>query len=139
MTGVQTCALPILKNRGRFRGTHDTATYTPITRNAFTRRRNVFEYAIGGGHTTTDKVAYKHPALMPEQLAHDMITTWTNPGDEVFDPFCGAGTTAKVCRLLGRKFVGTEISADYCEIARTRLESMTLPLDVLMIASPTCV
>lgn len=113
-------------NRGRFRGVNNDADYTVMKRNEYTRRRNVFEYSIGGGHTTTDKIAYKHPALMPEQLAQDMISTWTNPGDEVFDPFSGAGTTAKMCRFLNRKFVGTEISTEYCDIAQTRLESITL-------------
>jgi DNA modification methylase len=59
---------------------------------------------------------------MPEQLAHDMITTWTNEGDEVFDPFTGAGTTAKMCLLSNRKFHGTELSLEYCELIKTRIE-----------------
>lgn len=117
-----------VKNRGRFRGADNNTAYTELKRNEYTKVRNVFEYSIGGGHTTTDKVAYKHPALMPEQLAHDMVYTWTNPGDEVFDPFSGAGTTAKICCLLHRKFIGTEISTDYCEITKTRLEQIIPPL-----------
>ena len=59
---------------------------------------------------------------MPEQLAHDMITTWTNDGDEVFDPFTGAGTTAKMCLLSGRKFHGTELSLEYCELIKKRID-----------------
>lgn len=110
-----------VQNKGRYRGAKNDSKYVPIKRNEYTKVRNVFEYSIGGGHTTTDKVAYNHPALMPEQLAADMIYTWSNPGETVFDPFSGAGTTAKMCLQLDRKFIGAEISPEYCEITKTRL------------------
>jgi site-specific DNA-methyltransferase (adenine-specific) len=114
-----------VQNRGRFRGTKNDSEYVPIKRNEYTKVRNVFEYSIGGGITTTDKVAFGHPALMPEKLAEDMIRTWTNAGNTVFDPFSGAGTTAKMCLQSHRKFIGTEISPTYCEIFKTRLESVS--------------
>jgi co-chaperonin GroES (HSP10) len=75
-------------------------------------------------------MAFEHPAIMPEQLAADMITTWTNPGDTVFDPFTGAGTTAKMCHVLGRKFNGTEISLEYCDIINRRLDATINPVPV---------
>lgn len=108
----------------KHRGAQGEIVYTRTKRNEFTKVKNVFEYKVGGGHTTRDRIAYGHPALMPEQLAHDMIITWTNVGDLVFDPFTGAGTTAKMCVLLNRKFLGTEISAEYCAIAQARLENL---------------
>lgn len=111
-----------LKANTKYRGKDGKIEYTQTKRNEFTRVRNIFEYSIGGGHVTTDKVAYQHPALMPEKLAEDMIITWTNPGDTVFDPFTGAGTTAKICLLSGRKFHGTEISEEYCQLSKERLE-----------------
>jgi len=64
----------------------------------------------------------KHPAIFPEQLANDHIISWSNPGDLVFDPFLGSGTTAKMALLNGRNFVGIDISDEYCEIARKRVE-----------------
>ncbi len=64
----------------------------------------------------------EHPAPMPEQLALDHIKTWTNEGDTVLDPFMGSGTTGKMAILANRKFVGIEISADYCEMAMKRIE-----------------
>ena len=107
----------------KHRGNSDSNTeYTKTKRNEFTKVRNILEYSVGGGHSTRDKVSFSHPALMPEQLALDMITTWTNEGDTVFDPFTGAGTTAKMCLLSKRKFHGTELSLDYCEIAKQRLQ-----------------
>jgi site-specific DNA-methyltransferase (adenine-specific) len=40
------------------------------------------------------------------------------------DPFCGSGTTAKMAMLTGRKFIGFEISAEYCDIAEKRIASV---------------
>ena len=105
----------------KHRGKDGEINYKKTKRNEFTKVRNIFEYNIGGGHSTKDKVAFGHPALMPEQLAHDMITTWTDEGDEVFDPFTGAGTTAKMCLLSNRKFHGTELSLEYCKLIEQRI------------------
>jgi len=114
----------------KHRGKDGEIKYTKTKRNEFTKVRNIFEYNIGGGHSTRDKVAFGHPALMPEQLAHDMIATWTNEGDQVFDPFTGAGTTAKMCLLSNRKFHGTELSLEYCELVEKRLNlTLNPPVD----------
>ena len=106
----------------KHRGTNGEMNYKKTKRNEFTKVRNIFEYSVGGGHSSKDKVAFKHPAIMPEQLALDMILTWTNEGDQVFDPFTGAGTTAKMCLLSKRKFRGTELSIEYCDIIKERLD-----------------
>lgn len=113
-----------MKHRGR----DGEIKYTKTKRNEFTKVRNILEYNIGGGHSTKDKVAFGHPALMPEQLAHDMISTWTDPGDQVFDPFSGAGTTAKMCLVINRKFHGTELSLEYCKIAQARIDLVLNPV-----------
>jgi site-specific DNA-methyltransferase (adenine-specific) len=112
----------------KHRGTDGEIKYTKTKRNEFTKVRNIFEYSVGGGHSTKDKVAFEHPAIMPEQLALDMISTWTNEGDTVFDPFTGAGTTAKMCMLSNRKFHGTELSTEYCDIIKKRLDLVINPV-----------
>lgn len=63
---------------------------------------------------------YNHPAIFPEQLVQDHIITWSNPGDIVFDPFLGSGTTAKMALLNGRNYCGIDISEEYCDVARRR-------------------
>ena len=63
-----------------------------------------------------------HPAVFPEKLVRDHIISWSNEGDLVLDPFMGSGTTAKVARALGRKYIGFEISKEYCELANKRLQ-----------------
>jgi DNA modification methylase len=83
---------------------------------------NVWEYLVGGGKTTKDKIAFDHPAIFPDQLAEDHIISWSNKGDVVFDPMCGSGTTCKMAKQLDRNFIGIDISEEYCEIARRRVE-----------------
>ncbi len=85
------------------------------------RRSNVWEYATGFNTTTKDKEAFAHPALMPEALARDLIVSFSNPYDVVLDPFAGAGTTAKMAMLSGRRWLGFEINAEYVAIANDRL------------------
>jgi len=66
-----------------------------------------------------------HPAMMPERLAHDMIVSWSNEGDIVLDPFMGSGTTGRMCVKTKRDFIGIDISENYVELARRRIEHLT--------------
>jgi len=84
-------------------------------------KTNIWEYAVGLGGTTNDKIAFQHPAVFPEQLAEDHILSWSRKGDIVFDPMCGSGTTCKMALLNQRKFIGCDISKEYIEIARKRI------------------
>jgi site-specific DNA-methyltransferase (adenine-specific) len=70
---------------------------------------------------TKSKGAGNHPAVFPEQLVIDHIISWSNENELVYDPFMGSGTTAKMALLNNRKFVGSEISKEYCEIAEKRI------------------
>ena len=90
-------------------------------RNEYGKRFNIWNYPIGGGHSATDKIAYEHPAIFPEQLAEDNILSWSNEGDTVYDPFMGSGTVAKMAKKNNRLYIGSEISAEYCDIIKRRL------------------
>jgi DNA modification methylase len=57
----------------------------------------------------------------PEKLMERLVKASSNPGDLVFDPFCGAGTVPVVCERLGRRFVACEINPDYCRLAEGRM------------------
>lgn len=80
---------------------------------------NIFEYSIGGGKTG-------HPAVFPEQLALDHIISWSNEGDLVFDPFMGSCTTGKMALLNSRNFVGIELDEEYYNIAKKRIEDLSI-------------
>jgi site-specific DNA-methyltransferase (adenine-specific) len=83
---------------------------------------NVWHYNVGYNQTTKDKDAFTHPALMPEEMAEDHIVSWSRPGDLVFDPFCGAGTTCKMALLNNRRYLGMEIHKPYQELAIRRVD-----------------
>ena len=85
-------------------------------------RANIWDYAVGMHGTTSDKIAFQHPAVFPEKLAEDHILSWTNEGDLVFDPMCGSGTTPKMAVKHGRNYIGTDISEEYIEIATERIK-----------------
>ena len=87
----------------------------------FQARFNIWTYTTGGS-VSKDKIAFKHPAIFPEQLAADHIISWSNPGDIVLDPFMGSGTTAKMSILNNRNWIGSEISSEYCNIIEERVK-----------------
>jgi len=88
----------------------------------FSPRNNIWKYNTGKNYSTKDEVAFGHPAIFPEQLAADHILTWSAPGDVILDPFNGSGTTTKMAAMNNRNYVGIDISEEYCDIARKRLE-----------------
>ena len=63
-----------------------------------------------------------HPTQKPEKLLAKLILASSNPGDFVFDPFLGSGTTAVVAKKLHRRFAGIELCQEYCCWALKRLE-----------------
>ena len=97
-------------------------TRTPVADEAL--RQNIWWYATGN-----EKQG--HPAPFPLAMAVDFISTWSNPGDLVLDPFSGSGTTAKAAKELGRRFLGLEINPEYCAIAERRIAQQVLDLEAV--------
>lgn len=62
-----------------------------------------------------------HPTQKPLDLMQWLVSTYTNPGDKVLDPFCGSGTTGAACVALHREFVGVELDPKYHAIAQRRV------------------
>lgn len=84
-------------------------------------RKNVFEYAVG----ISDEVeTQNHTAPFPENLPKDHILSWSNEGDLVLDCFVGSGTTLKMAKMLNRNYIGFDISQEYCEIAKQRIDGI---------------
>jgi DNA modification methylase len=88
----------------------------------FSPRNNIWRYVNGGGFASKDKIAHKHPAIFPEELVKDHLISWSNEGDLIYDPFIGSGTVAKMCILLKRDYIGSEISEEYVNICNERIE-----------------
>jgi len=66
----------------------------------------------------------EHSAIMPEEIVRRCVKLFTFKGDIVLDPFTGSGTTLRVAKELGRKFIGYEISRSYKKIIDKKLENV---------------
>lgn len=84
------------------------------------KRKNIWEYGVGGGKTG-------HPAVFPLKLARDHILSWSNKNDLVLDPFIGSGTTACAAIETRRKWIGIEIAQEYADLAIERIGSHIVP------------
>ncbi len=65
-----------------------------------------------------------HPCQLPEKLMERIIKLATHPGDWVYDPFGGVGTTALAALKLGRRFVLSELDREYVRMANQKLAAM---------------
>jgi len=83
--------------------------------------KDVFEVSIlnnGMAESTA------HPTQKPEELIRRLVLACSDRGDLVVDPFGGSGTTFVVCEKLERRWLGTELEAEYVEIVRQRLQGV---------------
>lgn len=87
----------------------------------FKARSNIWYYPCGYFKSSKDEISYDHPAIFPEQLAADHIYSWSNEGDLIYDPFGGSGTTAKMAHIHKRRWILSEISEEYCQLAEKRI------------------
>jgi DNA modification methylase len=69
-----------------------------------------------------------HPTQKPVALFEYLIKTYTQPGELVFDPCVGSGTTALAAKNTDRQYICGDFTAEYVELARNRLgEILTFP------------
>ncbi len=73
------------------------------------------KYSNHGFHT--------YPAMMIPQVARRLIQMYGKDKEVLLDPFMGSGTTALAAKNLKRKYIGIDISPDYCEMAIRRIDN----------------
>lgn len=78
-----------------------------------------------------------HPTQKPESLLYRVITSSTNPGDVILDPFFGSGTTGAVAKKLGRNYIGIERDEHYAKYAELRLAEISGAPDAEFLLTPT--
>lgn len=71
---------------------------------------------------------YHHPAMFPEELVVRLLKLFSYTNDLILDPFNGAGTTTVVAQRLGRRFIGIDVSEEFCNIAQERLRKTPMKL-----------
>lgn len=64
-----------------------------------------------------------HPTQKPVGLFMLILDFYSEVDNLILDPFLGSGTTVIACEKLGKKWIGIEISEEYCEIAAKRIEN----------------
>lgn len=96
----------------------------PIPPKAVNQRKcrgTIWRYSTSNAER--NRLKLQHPATYPDRLAEDLIRCFSEPGDLVLDPMMGSGTTCVMAAQTGRRYLGIDVSAEYCAIARARLES----------------
>ncbi len=79
---------------------------------------NILRVGRGG------KVVEGHSAVFPEILVAELMKAFSQEGDIVYDPFMGSGTTGIVATKLNRKWIGSEITQQYCNIAERHIKNV---------------
>ena len=72
---------------------------------------------------------FGHPAMFPERLANRTLKLFSFKGDLILDPFSGMGTTPKVAKETGRRYLGIDTSEEYCRKSKERLRKVDNKLD----------
>lgn len=67
---------------------------------------------------------YNHDAMFPEALVERCLKLFSYENGIVLDPFNGAGTPTKIAKMLGRRFIGVDISEKYCDTAKRRISAV---------------
>lgn len=111
---IGTCELIVLFTKG---------SYSKLDKQGATMSHREFLEIIDNVWRISPEFNKDHPAVFPLKLALNAIKLWSYPGDVVLDPFCGTGTTCLAAERLDRKWVGFDISPNYCKIAEGILKN----------------
>jgi site-specific DNA-methyltransferase (adenine-specific) len=88
-------------------------------------RQEFIDYTLGiWNMAPAKKSKVGHPAPFPEELPYRCMKLFSYRNDLVLDTFIGSGTTAVVAKKLGRRYIGFDISKEYCGLAEANLDSI---------------
>ena len=116
-TGPRGAAADSGKNHDSWQTTRRNANNLEGRHGGIARPSNVIECKTESGQGS-------HSAPFPRVLAEFFVKAYSDPGDLVFDPFLGSGTTIAAAHVLGRKGYGCEISPAYCDVILGRIEHL---------------
>jgi len=97
-------------------------SFTAVARKLTCRRQ-------GWMHDSKDE-KIDHPTPKPTELMLWCLEKYSKPSDLILDPFCGSGTTCVAAKMLGRRYIGIDISPEYCKIAEERLKAVETAVPV---------
>jgi DNA modification methylase len=117
-TGPRGAAADLGKNHDSWQTTRRNANNLEGRHGGIARPSNVIELK-------TESSQGSHSAPFPRALVEFFVKAFSDPGDLVFDPFLGSGTTIAAAQLLDRVGYGVEISPAYCDVILRRVERLT--------------
>jgi site-specific DNA-methyltransferase (adenine-specific) len=94
--------------------------HTTIIQDAMKCRGTVWNYATSPSEG--NKLKHEHPATFPDLLADDIIQCFSRENEIVLDPTCGSGTTCVMAAQRKRQYIGMDLSQEYCDLSKKRLE-----------------
>lgn len=104
-------------SKNNFKRENPTGKENTITREEFLEyTKSVWEF------NTESAKKVKHPAPFPIELPRRLIQLYSFKDDVILDPFMGVASTAIAALISNRNFVGYDISEEYCNIAKNRIE-----------------
>lgn len=93
-------------------------------------RRGVFVHPVNVGRQG------EHPTEKPLPLMMDLVSLYTDHGQNLCDPYAGSGTTGVACVRLGRRFVGVERDPRWFDLACRRIEAAHRQADLFVERPP---
>jgi DNA modification methylase len=117
-TGPRGAAADLGKNHESWQTTRRNANNLEGRHGGIARPSNVIE-------VKTESSQGSHSAPFPRALVEFFVKAFSDPGDLIFDPFLGSGTTIAAAHLLDRAGCGVEISPAYCDVILHRIEHLT--------------
>jgi DNA modification methylase len=123
-TGPRGAAADQGKNHDSWQTTRRNANNLDGRHGGIARPSNVIE-------VKTESSQGSHSAPFPRPLVEFFVKAFSDPGDVVFDPFLGSGTTIAAAHVLDRAGYGCEISPAYCDVILRRIENLTQTEPVL--------
>ncbi len=116
-TGPRGAAADGGKNHDSWQTTRRNANNLEGRHGGIARPSNVIE-------VKTESSQGSHSAPFPRALVEFFVKAYSDPGDLIFDPFLGSGTTIAAAHVLGRIGCGVEISPAYCDVILRRIEHL---------------
>ena len=116
-TGPRGAAADNGKNHDSWQTTRRNANNLEGRHGGIARPSNVIE-------VKTESSQGSHSAPFPRALVEFFVKAYSDPGDLIFDPFLGSGTTIAAAHVLGRVGCGVEISPAYCDVILRRIEHL---------------
>lgn len=120
---------PMPRNRDRrFIVDYEVAVWLtmPKAKWVFNRQAENYDRPLFRGSLVGQSEKTEHTTQKPVWLMEQILLTLTNPGQVIFDPFMGSGSTGVAAVNTGRRFIGIEMDDKYFEIAEQRINENNL-------------